>query len=132
MLISKETDYALRILRILADKQMHRAQDISLSELIPRQFIYRVIKKLETGGFIRVRRGARGGCILAAPLQELSLWDVLKAVDNGLVVNACTDQDYTCDWEKENGVCRYHQKLLQVQESMEKELQTIPLHSLLT
>ena len=40
MIITKETDYALRILRVLLDGEKHSVAEMSETELIPTQFAY--------------------------------------------------------------------------------------------
>ena len=64
MLISRETDYALRILRALSDGKKRSIEEICSLEATPKQFAYRIIKKLETAGWIIITRGAEGGCRL--------------------------------------------------------------------
>ena len=38
MIITKETDYAMRILRVLLDEEKHSAAEMAETELIPMQF----------------------------------------------------------------------------------------------
>ena len=42
MIITKETDYALRILRVLLDGEKHSVAEMSETELIPNQFAYQI------------------------------------------------------------------------------------------
>ena len=60
MIITRETDYAIRILRSLADLQLKNIREISDEQLVPRQFAYKISKKLERAGFIEIIRGAQG------------------------------------------------------------------------
>lgn len=46
MIITKETDYALRILRVLLDGEKHSVAEMSETELIPNQFAYQILRKL--------------------------------------------------------------------------------------
>ena len=66
MIITKETDYALRILRVLLDGEKHSVAEMSETELIPNQFAYQILRKLSAGNLVRVSRGALGGCELPA------------------------------------------------------------------
>ena len=43
MIITKETDYALRILRVLLDGEKHSVAEMSETELIPTQFAYQIL-----------------------------------------------------------------------------------------
>ncbi len=54
MLITKETDYALRILRALADGRRLTTAQLAQNEQIPQQFAYKILKKLQRGGLVRI------------------------------------------------------------------------------
>ena len=49
MIITKETDYALRILRVLLDGEKHSVAEMSETELIPNQFAYQILRKALRG-----------------------------------------------------------------------------------
>ena len=76
MIITKETDYALRILRVLLDGEKHSVAEMSETELIPNQFAYQILRKLSAGNLVRVSRGALGGCALSCDLDATSLYAV--------------------------------------------------------
>ena len=46
MVITKETDYALRILRALTDGELHTVGQVAQSEFLPQAFAYKILKKL--------------------------------------------------------------------------------------
>ena len=69
MIITKETDYALRILRVLLDGEKHSVAEMSETELTPPQFPYQILRKLPSGNLLRVSRGALGGCALSCDLD---------------------------------------------------------------
>lgn len=58
MLITRETDYALRMLRVLLDGEKHSAAEMAETELIPMQFAYQILRKLSAGELVQVSRGA--------------------------------------------------------------------------
>lgn len=64
MVINKETDYALRILRALTDGELHTAGQLSQEELLPQAFTYKILKKLERAAALE-KYGSDAG-----PLQE--------------------------------------------------------------
>ena len=57
LLITRETDYALRILRALSDGELLTAKALTQKEAVPHQFAYKILKKLEGAGLIRITRG---------------------------------------------------------------------------
>ena len=69
MVITRETDYALRILRALLDGKLHTAGQIAQDELLPQAFAYKILKKLEKAGLVEVVRGTAGGRWAAAELE---------------------------------------------------------------
>lgn len=77
MIITKETDYAMRILRVLLDGEKHSVAEMSETELIPTQFAYQILRKLSAGNLVRVSRGALGGCELSCDLDATSLYDLM-------------------------------------------------------
>lgn len=79
MIITRETDYAIRILRSLADLQLKNIREISDEQLVPRQFAYKISKKLERAGFIEIIRGAQGGCRLTRDLHDITSWTSLTS-----------------------------------------------------
>ena len=66
MVITRETDYALRLLRVLLDGELHAVRDIAESELVPQAFAYKILIKLSKAGLVRSVRGTAGGFRLCA------------------------------------------------------------------
>ena len=75
VLITRETDVALRVLRALSEGEQLTAGDISEQQMVPKPFAYKIIKKLSKAGFVRITRGADGGCRLAVGLDKVTLYD---------------------------------------------------------
>ncbi|NCB62271.1 MAG: Rrf2 family transcriptional regulator [Clostridia bacterium] len=96
MLMTRETDYALRILRALADGEQRSIEEISRAEAAPKQFAYKIIKKLQKAGWLAIARGAEGGCRLRADLNQVTLYDLTALMGTGGAVSPCLDGGYTC------------------------------------
>jgi Rrf2 family protein len=83
MPVSARADYALRAAielaaapgRHVTGEQLARAQDI------PGTFIETILTQLRRSGLVRSQRGADGGFWLARPASEISLADIIRAVD---------------------------------------------------
>ena len=82
MVITRETDYALRILRALLDGKLHTAGQIAQDELLPQPLPIKSLKKLEKAGLVEVVRGTAGGCRLSADLTGTSLYDLMRPWEN--------------------------------------------------
>lgn len=131
MLISRETDYALRILRSLLDGERKPAGDISKSEMIPQQFAYKIIKKLSRAGLVEITRGADGGCRLSCDPESVSLFDLMVAMEERCAVNACMDPSYQCPRRVQQG-CAIHGQLAVIQQHLDNELRSHSLKKILT
>ena len=97
--IGRHTDYAARIVLHLASLEQGAhvtAADISAKRLLPPAFVRRIIGTLADAGILRTTRGAGGGVSLARPAREISLLDVVQAMEGGLVLNACVDTPAAC------------------------------------
>lgn len=131
MLITRETDYALRILQSLLNGEKKSVGEISEQELIPQQFAYKIIKKLSQAGFVQILRGADGGCRLACDLDKVSLFDLMAVTESHYAVNACMDPAYHCPRREKKGRCIIHSRLVGVQQRLDEELRSYNLKSLL-
>ncbi len=126
MLISREADYAIRVLRAIADGERHNISNMCESEQIPKQFAYKIIEKLQKSGYVSCTRGRAGGCTLKVDLREISLYDVLKAIDDDCYLNLCMVPGHQCSWtENHSEVCRVHQKLEGLQSQLNQELKSL-------
>lgn len=133
MLITKETDYALRILRALAGEERIAAPQLAQGEQIPLQFAYKILKKLQKGGLIRIMRGTDGGCALAAQLDQVSLYQLMQIMEEDSAVSSCMKPGYQCAWCKEHGdtVCQANFHLAAIQKKLDEELKEYSLSKVL-
>jgi Rrf2 family protein len=97
--IGRQTDYAARVILHLAS--LPEGGQVSIAEiaqrrLLPLPFLRRVVAKLVEAGLVTAVRGARGGISLARPASAISLLDVVRAMEGGVVLNRCVDQPAFC------------------------------------
>ena len=89
MQVSAKTDYALRaaaeLARAAADATGPvKGESISKTQGIPKKFMENILHDLKRSGIVRTRRGASGGYWLALPAEEISLADIIRAVEGPL------------------------------------------------
>ena len=132
MIITKETDYALRILRVLLDGEKHSVAEMSETELIPNQFAYQILRKLSAGNLVRVSRGALGGCALSCDLDATSLYDLMGVVGERGILCACMEPGYECRWQDKHGRCAIHCQLAALQQKQDEAFRAVSLRRLLT
>ncbi|MEG0764711.1 MAG: Rrf2 family transcriptional regulator [Pseudoflavonifractor sp.] len=132
MLITKETDYALRVLRVLSAGGRCSVPEICKQEQIPRGFVYKIVQKLAAAGFLSVTRGAEGGCLLEADLKQRSLYDVMDAMGETGLVSACMDRGYACDWRRDHkNHCSVHCHLAAIQADVDAAMKQFTVASML-
>jgi Rrf2 family protein len=116
MFITRESDYGARIIRELAGGGRKTVQDICEKELVPFQYGYKILKKLEKGGLVRGFRGANGGYALAKDAGSVTLYDVVTAVDGDLLINECLGQGYKCPLNRPGKKrCGIHREFIRIQ-----------------
>ncbi|MEU6246303.1 Rrf2 family transcriptional regulator [Glycomyces sp. NPDC047010] len=87
MRLSARVDYALRAAVALAGygDRWVSAEQIAEDQAIPRKFLESILLQLRRGGIAASKRGSEGGHQLARPGDQISLADVIRAVDGPLV-----------------------------------------------
>jgi Rrf2 family protein len=115
MFITRESDYAVRILRELADGSKKTVQTISEEGQVPVLFAYKILKKLEKGGLVRSQRGARGGYCRARELKDITIFDVITAIDGSLLLSECMDHDFHCPLREGGKQCKVHAEFGRIQ-----------------
>ena len=92
MRLSRPVDYALRAMRILAtlpaDEEATRS---TLSERLaaPEPFLAKVMRRLAVAELVEARRGVGGGFRLSRPPEQISMLQVVEAVEGSAGLNAC-------------------------------------------
>ncbi|HWF72728.1 MAG TPA: Rrf2 family transcriptional regulator [Solirubrobacteraceae bacterium] len=87
MRISAKAEYAVRAAVELAaatgDKPV-KAERLATAQEIPLNFLENILGELRHAGVVRSQRGAEGGFRLAKPAAEVTIADVIRAVDGPL------------------------------------------------
>lgn len=123
MFITRETDYAIRIIRALSDGSQLSLKDICSKEQVPNAYSYKILKKLESAAVVAISRGPSGGYRLIRPAEELSLYDVYGIIEGALCINECLQEGSDCPMLKEYGYCSVHKELISLQQTLAFELQ---------
>jgi Rrf2 family protein len=87
MRVSAKTDYALRAAVELASAEPGvnvKGERLATSQSIPLRFLENILLQLRHAGIVESRRGADGGYRLARPAAEITLADVIRAIDGPL------------------------------------------------
>ena len=85
MRLSAKVDYALRAMAELAAASVPRTvEQMSSAQEIPNKYLESILGELRRGGLLRSQRGPDGGYRLARPAGEISIADVIRALDGEL------------------------------------------------
>jgi Rrf2 family protein len=122
MFITKETDYAVRIIRELAGGERETVETICKNEQVPHQYGYKILKKLEKGGMVRSYRGTNGGYALAKRTGDITLFDVVQAVDRDSLFTECLGHGYSCPMNHGGRRCKVHGEFARIQSLILKGL----------
>ena len=90
-MLSQTTEYALRLVVQLASE---RDRPVTIPELaratkIPSGYLAKVLRQLSRAGLIHSQRGPNGGSVLIRPPEEVTVLDVVQAVDPLKRIEVC-------------------------------------------
>lgn len=87
MRLSARADYALRAaIELAAAQEGHvTAEQLATTQNIPGKFLETILTQLRRAGLVRSQRGPDGGFWLARAAKEISLADIIRAIDGQLV-----------------------------------------------
>jgi len=87
MRTTAKADYAVRAaveLAAVGSGDPVKAEQIAEAQSIPLNFLENILAELRRAGVVESRRGAAGGYLLARPAEEITLADVIRAVEGPL------------------------------------------------
>ena len=99
MQITRQADYAVRAVLFLSqiepDERASTSQ-IAEDQRIPPSFLAKIVSQLSVAGLLQTSRGARGGVSLARSPEEISILDVVEAIDGPILLNECVADGGVC------------------------------------
>ncbi|MFW5836969.1 MAG: RrF2 family transcriptional regulator [Desulfovibrionaceae bacterium] len=88
--------------RMVLDIAIHGAQgpvripDIAARQGLSVKYLEKLIRELKTAGCIKSRRGPKGGHMLAKPAEEITLGEIVRALEGDLHLIECGKDGVTC------------------------------------
>lgn len=132
MKLQRETDYALRCVLCLAQKDYEwtRAAELVGEIKVPSQMARKVITRLCTEGILEGKQGPGGGVRLALPPEKISVYDVVCCIEGELHINRCLGPDGICS---RNGIpgCGVHIYLKELQDEIEHSMRSMTFDKIL-
>jgi Rrf2 family protein len=95
--MTRRTDYAVRIMIELASAGGRTpARELGVLADVTYPFARSIITDLATAGLVDARRGPGGGVALDRPAREISLLEIIDAIEGRICLNACVRDDAYC------------------------------------
>lgn len=131
--ISVGAEYGLHCLLFLVDApeagSAPSARDLADLQGVPAEYLAKIFTKLQKAELVVATEGVRGGMRLARAPRDISVLDVVKAIDGDRALFDCREVRGRCllfegqsiDWEKQ-GVCSIHAVMLEADKQMREVL----------
>jgi len=129
MVLNQATDYALRMSLFLAKKgsgDITDATAICAEERIPRRFLFKIIRDLIKMGIVKSIRGRNGGFMLGRKPEDITLYDIIEAVEGPIVLNHCLIDPSRCNKDATE-YCIVHEELEKLRKELINKFQSINL-----
>ena len=109
MRITLESDYALRILTVMARyDDIRDAKTISNDTSVTLRFTLKILHKLVGGDLVESFKGVHGGYKLKKDPREINLKEVIELIDGPIAIARCVDSGENCSLNCDKTSCVYH------------------------
>lgn len=123
--LTRAGDYAVRAVLYLATRpagEIVDRQSVSQAQDIPTSFLSKILQRLTATGIIRSFKGSAGGFALDRPAEEITLLDVVMAVEGPLALNQCLLGGNHC---QRSTFCPVHPVWIKAQNVLEEALSSV-------
>jgi Rrf2 family protein len=99
MQITRQSEYAIRTMLELArapEGELLSTRFISEQQDIPEDFLKKTIKLLALADLVSTQRGTGGGVRLAKPAEQITMFDIITAIEGPISLNVCLSPAYNC------------------------------------
>ncbi len=130
MLVTRETDYAVRTVVYLAQESDRMANVTEIAEAmhIPKSFLAKILQRLVRNDIVTSTRGAKGGFRLAGKPADITLLAVMEAIQGPPGINLCVVDGKKC---RLSSTCYVHPIWIELRKDIEKRLHKKTIASLL-
>jgi len=102
MQLTRSADYAVRAMLDVATESnpqegRARTHEIAQRQGIPPALLAKLVPLLVRAGLLDSQRGARGGLFLARDASEISLLEIIEAIEGPIALNRCTAHPAQCE-----------------------------------
>ena len=133
MRITLESDYALRIISILATAAGKTdANTIAEKTSVSLRFALKILHKLTVGEMVESFKGKNGGYMLKKSPENISLKDVIELIDGPIAIARCLESSETCSMISDKTACIYHHIFDKISLELSAKLNSITIADVLS
>jgi len=132
MRLTRGTDYGIRGMIYLANlSRGHVAlvRDVAAAQDVPESYMAKIFQDLSRSGLMISHRGAKGGFSLGRTPDEISLRELIEALEGPIALLPCLDPHRQCD---RSPTCTLHHAMAATQSALIDQLDRTSLRSLAT
>lgn len=122
--LSRKGDYSVRAMLHLAAGEpggRQKAQRVAAAMEIPHRYAPQILAGLVAAGMLRATAGPDGGYELARPPDDITLLEVVEAVEGPILLERCVLRGGPCEWSE---ACPIHETWSRAQRAFIAELAT--------
>ena len=125
-MLSIRTGYAVLALACMIDdkEDWYRAESISIRADIPKPYLHKILHALGKSGFIETKRGPKGGMALSRPANQITIFDIVEAVQGEEWMHRCLLGLAECSDEKS---CPVHEFWKDEKEDIKSRMKEVTL-----
>ena len=128
MRITLESDYALRILTVMAEYgDIRDAKTISNDTSVTIRFTLKILHKLVGADLVESFKGVHGGYKLKKSPDDITLRDVIELIDGPIAIARCVDSGEGCSLNCDKMSCVYHHIFDTISIDLAKKLSKISI-----
>ena len=108
MKLTRGGEYGIRGVMYLAqhdDGKVSMLSTIAKAQDVPPRFLAKIFQALAKAGVVKSHRGAKGGFSLGRPASEITMKDVIEAIEGPICLNLCLITEGECSRDK---ICPAH------------------------
>ncbi|MCX7770654.1 MAG: Rrf2 family transcriptional regulator [Proteobacteria bacterium] len=102
MRITNAAEYAIRAVLKMAMEpdRVYTATELFVDIEAPQKFLSKILQKLAQKKILSSTRGIKGGFKIKKPIDTLTLFDIIEAIDGPMALNKCLLDGFDCSREK--------------------------------
>ena len=124
--ITKQTDYGIVLLTHLAafPERQFNAPELAMEAHLPLPMVSKILKLLARDGLLASHRGVKGGYSLARAAEEISMAEIIVALEGPIAITECVSVESDCTHE---ALCPVRSNWRRINEAVRAALEGITL-----